>query len=144
VEGTSTHLGLGEPHLEDLDDSVLKVHRDGGGLLVIPAIPVHLPQDRIHQQLVSILELVDEQGPTARDGLPSGKLAHNNTPYTCNQCFGSGSAWIRIKFVSWIRIRIPNADPDPAADNISSKSQNNLFISFSYLTNFNIFFFLLL
>jgi hypothetical protein len=32
---------------------------------------------------------------------------------------------IRIKFVSWIRIRIPNADPDPAADKISSKSQNN-------------------
>ncbi len=34
---------------------------------------------------------------------------------------------IRIEFVSWIRIRIPNAypDPDPAADNISSKSQNN-------------------
>jgi hypothetical protein len=30
---------------------------------------------------------------------------------------------IRIKFVSWIRIRIPNADPDPAADKISSKSQ---------------------
>jgi hypothetical protein len=30
---------------------------------------------------------------------------------------------IRIKFVSWIRI--PNADPDPAADKISSKSQNN-------------------
>ena len=30
---------------------------------------------------------------------------------------------IRIKFVS--RIRIPNADPDPAADKISSKSQNN-------------------
>jgi hypothetical protein len=24
-----------------------------------------------------------------------------------------------------IRIRIPNADPDPAADEISSKSQNN-------------------
>jgi hypothetical protein len=43
------------------------------------------------------------------------------------QCFGSGSgsAWIRIKFVSWVRIRIPNADPDPAADKISSKSQNN-------------------
>ncbi len=39
------------------------------------------------------------------------------------QCFGSG--WIRIKVVSWIRIRIPNADPDPAADKISSKSQNN-------------------
>jgi hypothetical protein len=34
---------------------------------------------------------------------------------------------IRIKFVSWIRIRIPNVDPDPdpAADKISSKSQNN-------------------
>ncbi len=32
---------------------------------------------------------------------------------------------IRIKFVSWIRIRIRNADPDPAADKISSKSQNN-------------------
>jgi hypothetical protein len=41
------------------------------------------------------------------------------------QCFGSGSAWIRIKFASWIRIRIPNADPDPAADKMSSKSQNN-------------------
>jgi hypothetical protein len=32
---------------------------------------------------------------------------------------------IRIKFVSWIRIRIPDVDPDPAADKISSKSQNN-------------------
>ncbi len=31
----------------------------------------------------------------------------------------------RIKFVSWIRIRTPNADPDPAADKFSSKSQNN-------------------
>jgi hypothetical protein len=45
------------------------------------------------------------------------------------QCFGSGSAWIRIKFASWIRIRIrfPNADPDPdpAAEKMSSKSQNN-------------------
>jgi hypothetical protein len=30
---------------------------------------------------------------------------------------------IRIKLVS--RIRIPNADPDPAADKISSKSQYN-------------------
>ncbi len=54
--------------------------------------------------------------------------------YVCShQCFGSGSvsgsgsAWFRIKFVSWIRIqvRIPNADPDPVADKISSKSQNN-------------------
>jgi hypothetical protein len=26
---------------------------------------------------------------------------------------GSGSAWIRIQLVVWIRIRIPNADPDP-------------------------------
>jgi WD40 repeat protein len=43
------------------------------------------------------------------------------------QCSGSvsGSAWIRIKFASLIRIRIPNADPDPAADKMSSKSQNN-------------------
>ncbi len=30
---------------------------------------------------------------------------------------------IRIRFVSWIQIRIPNADPDPAVDRISSKSQ---------------------
>jgi hypothetical protein len=44
---------------------------------------------------------------------------------TYSQCFGSGSAWIRIKFVSWIWIRIPNADPDPAADKISSKNQHN-------------------
>jgi hypothetical protein len=29
------------------------------------------------------------------------------------QCFGSGSAWIRIQLVAWIRIRIRNADPDP-------------------------------
>jgi hypothetical protein len=29
------------------------------------------------------------------------------------QCFGSGSEWIRIQVVDWIRIRIPNADPDP-------------------------------
>jgi hypothetical protein len=30
---------------------------------------------------------------------------------TGNQCFGSGSAWIRIQLVA--RIRIRNADPDP-------------------------------
>ncbi len=50
--------------------------------------------------------------------------------HTAKQCFGSGSAWIRVKIVSWvrIRIRIPNADPDPAADKISSKSQNNSYI----------------
>jgi hypothetical protein len=47
----------------------------------------------------------------------------NNITYS--QCFGSGSAWFRIKFASWIRIRIPNADPDPAADKMSSKSQNH-------------------
>jgi hypothetical protein len=39
-----------------------------------------------------------------------------------NQCFGSGS-------VSVLNLSpgsgIPNADPDPAADKISSKSQNN-------------------
>ncbi len=35
------------------------------------------------------------------------------------QSFGSGSVRIRIRFVSWIRIRIPNADPDPAADEIT-------------------------
>jgi hypothetical protein len=29
------------------------------------------------------------------------------------QCFGSGSAWIRIQLVAGIRIRIPDADPDP-------------------------------
>jgi hypothetical protein len=29
------------------------------------------------------------------------------------QCFGSGSAWIRIQLVARIRIRIRNADPDP-------------------------------
>ncbi len=34
-------------------------------------------------------------------------------------------AWIRIRFVSWIRIRIPNANPDPATDEISSKSPKN-------------------
>jgi hypothetical protein len=33
----------------------------------------------------------------------------------CRQCFVSGSAWIRIQLVTWIRIRIPNADPDPGA-----------------------------
>jgi hypothetical protein len=26
---------------------------------------------------------------------------------------GSGSTWIRIQLVAWIRIRIRNADPDP-------------------------------
>jgi hypothetical protein len=33
--------------------------------------------------------------------------------YSLNQCFGygSGSTWIRIQLVAWIRIR--NADPDP-------------------------------
>ncbi len=31
--------------------------------------------------------------------------------------------WIRMQFVSWIWI--PNADPDSAADKISSKSQKN-------------------
>ncbi len=58
-----------------------------------------------------------------------------------NQC--SGSAWIRIKFVSWIRIRIPNANPDPAADKISSKSQNNSYHLelFVYLKNFLSYFF---
>jgi hypothetical protein len=29
------------------------------------------------------------------------------------QCFGSGSAWIRIQLAARIRIRIRNADPDP-------------------------------
>jgi hypothetical protein len=33
--------------------------------------------------------------------------------YTSSQCFGSGPTWIRIQLVSWIRIRIRNADPDP-------------------------------
>jgi hypothetical protein len=37
------------------------------------------------------------------------------------QC--SGSAWIRIKFVSWIRIRIQNADPDPAAEKLAPKAK---------------------
>jgi hypothetical protein len=37
-------------------------------------------------------------------------MQNNNT---FNQCFGSGSAWIRIQLVAWIRIRIPNVDPDP-------------------------------
>jgi hypothetical protein len=53
---------------------------------------------------------------------PAGPVRLCNRVCT-QQCFGS--AWIRIKFVSWIRIRIPNADPDPAADKISPKSQNN-------------------
>jgi hypothetical protein len=26
---------------------------------------------------------------------------------------GSAFTWIRIQLVAWIRIRIPNADPDP-------------------------------
>jgi hypothetical protein len=30
-----------------------------------------------------------------------------------NQCFRSGSSWIRIQLVARIRIRIRNADPDP-------------------------------
>jgi hypothetical protein len=50
---------------------------------------------------------------------------------------------IRIKFVSWIRIRIPNADPDPAADKLAPKAKI-IHIIYSYLTNFNIFFILLL
>jgi hypothetical protein len=33
--------------------------------------------------------------------------------FTFKQCFGSGSAWIRIQLVARIRIRIRNADPDP-------------------------------
>jgi hypothetical protein len=44
----------------------------------------------------------------------------------------TGHAWklvfrirIRIRFVSWIQIRFPNADPDPAADDISSKCPKN-------------------
>jgi hypothetical protein len=48
-------------------------------------------------------------------------------------------------FLSWIQIRIPNADPDPAADKISSKSQNNsynlrviwLILTFFFLTSLN-------
>jgi hypothetical protein len=45
--------------------------------------------------------------------------------HACDQCFGSGSvsAWIRIKFVSWIRIRIQNADPDPAAEKLAPKAK---------------------
>jgi hypothetical protein len=31
--------------------------------------------------------------------------------YRYRQCFGSGSTWIRIQLVAWIRIRILNADP---------------------------------
>ena len=34
-------------------------------------------------------------------------------PYHFPQGCGSGSAWIRIYFPSWIRIRIQYADPDP-------------------------------
>ncbi len=37
---------------------------------------------------------------------------------TKNQCFGSRSAWI---WLSWIRIRIGNADTDPAARNVFKK-----------------------
>ncbi len=37
------------------------------------------------------------------------------------QCFGSGSAWTRIRFVSCI----PNADPDPAADKLAPKAKKN-------------------
>ncbi len=48
---------------------------------------------------------------------------------------------IRIRFVSWIRIRIHNVDPDPAADKISSKSQNK-FISFRIIWLILIFFYL--
>jgi hypothetical protein len=36
------------------------------------------------------------------------------------QCFGSGSTWIRIQLVAWIRIRIRNADPDPDLRGIKS------------------------
>ena len=35
---------------------------------------------------------------------------------------GTGSAWIRIKFSSWIRIRIQYADPDPGEENLKGKS----------------------
>jgi hypothetical protein len=31
---------------------------------------------------------------------------HKNLTDSWEQCFGSGSAWIRIKFVSWIRIQL--------------------------------------
>jgi hypothetical protein len=55
----------------------------------------------------------------------NGKTMVQLLRWFLKQCFGSGSAWIRIRFVSWIRIRILNADPDPAADKISSKSQRN-------------------
>ncbi len=53
---------------------------------------------------------------------------------------------IRIRFVTWIRIRIPNADPDPAADKINFKSQkksyhlelfDKIFFFFFYLTTLN-------
>jgi hypothetical protein len=31
------------------------------------------------------------------------------------QCSGSGSTWIRIRFALWIQIHMKNPDPDPAA-----------------------------
>jgi hypothetical protein len=36
------------------------------------------------------------------------------------QCFGSESAWIRIKFPSWILILLRTADPDPDPDPAAS------------------------
>ena len=39
------------------------------------------------------------------------------------QYCGSGFAWIRIHFPSWIRIRIQYADPDPGGKNLRGKQK---------------------
>ena len=44
-------------------------------------------------------------------------------PANLNQGYGSGSAWIRIRFTSWIRIRIQYADPDPGGKIFQIKTE---------------------
>ncbi len=55
----------------------------------------------------------------------SFSLLRQATENTKNYLWAVLRIRIRIEIVSWIRIRIPSADPDPAVDKISSKSQNN-------------------
>ena len=42
---------------------------------------------------------------------------------SCGQGCGSGSAWIRIHFTSWIRIRIQYVDPDPGGKIFQIKTE---------------------
>ncbi len=45
--------------------------------------------------------------------------------FSSNQGFGSGSAWIRMNWSSWIRIRIQIADPDPGGQKWPTKIEKS-------------------